>query len=492
MNIPSRRCCFLFFLACAALAFAGCWKDRLAWSPDGSRAVVITKDGLHLCDAEGRITPLLAPGVYRAAWLADSQRLVLARSREIKDYPALRAALGPERTRALAAKAEAIWQQITANPQNGFDGFFAVEEDDVGAIALYLREHHGAALLAMLVEKARIEAQKPKPPVPPPATDRAAIDLNPDYVPKESDPAKDLADLTVEWHSLVAARINGDQLILGATLAEGLAKIHDLRPAPGGSAVAFVARLELSPVRDEGFHIFVALLDGSAPATLVASHTAMNPDWTPDGRALVYLKSATDRAASGDLQLGALVEREVLNASGQIALGEKTRDLAGLIFQGENRVRCLRDGRVLFDAMEFRLPLASSSEGPREEQLFALDRTKADAPLVPLIRTRPPDAGRALLTPFEVSPDETQVLFNAGAAVDILTLATGQLERLSLSIFNDESNGKNPPRAVWRRPGELTYVKIGPTRQELVLRRDGRETVLSRNWSDALLESLIK
>ena len=451
------RCLAATALAAVALLLAGCWRDRLVWSPDGTRAAIITDEGLHLCAADGKLTPLLAPGVYRAAWLADSQRLVLARSRRLPDYAALAAALGPRRTKALATKAEVVWQQVLASPRGEFNVLIE-PDDDLGAIVVYLREHHGAALR----EK---QSEDPK-----------------------NDP-KELEAFAADWHSLVVARLVGDRLEIGATLSEGLAKIHDLRPAPDSSAAAFVTHLELSPVPDDGLRLLVVPIDGAAPAALVASHTAAHPDWTPDSRTLVYLKAAGERSASKDLQLGALVERDVLDAAGHLRLAEKTRDLAGLIFQNENRVRCLRDGRVLFDAAEFHLPLAGHDHATRE-QLFALDRTKDAAALTPLIRREQLERMGNTLTSFEVSPDERQVLFEAGDDVDVLTLASGGVERVTLGAYNDSN--KNPPLPVWRRPGELVYLKKSGSRNELVLRRGADETILSRTWPDGVLEQLVK
>lgn len=454
------RSSFFRFLCLASVAvlFAGCWKDRVVWSPDRSRAAILTKEGLHLCDADGRLTPLLMPGVYRAAWLDDSQRLVLARSREIKDYATLAAALGPARTRLLAAKAETIWQRWQRSTKDEAVGPF-LDDDQLGAVGVYLREFHGAEVRAKLAED-----------------------------PKND--AKDFETLTAPWQSLVVARVRGDQLELEATLYEGLAGIHDVRPAPGKPAVAFVAQAELSLEPARGLRILLAPLDGSAAPVVVATQTGTNPDWTPDGRTLVYLKASGDNPATESLRLGALVEREVLDATGHIQLAEKTRDLAGLIFDNENRVRCLRDGRVLFDAGEFHLPLAGTDR-PKHEQLFTLDRTQETPALTPLIARDHRDRAPAYLAPFEVSPEEKQVLFNAGADVAVLTLATGGVERLPLGVFNDASE-KSPPQPVWRGPGELVYVKMGAARNELVLRREGKETVLSRTWTDEVLRQLIE
>ena len=445
--------------ALAILLLAGCWQDRLVWSPDGTRAAIITKDGLQFCDAGGKLTPLLAPGVYRAAWLADSRRLVLARSRPINDYATLAALLGPERSRALANKAEIVWREWQSSPKGEFNSAFG-PDDDLGAIVVYLREHYGEALRKKAAED--------------PSDDPHTID-----------------ELAADWHSIVVARLDGDRLEMSAPLMEGLTQIQDLRPAPSGSAVAFVSHLELSGTPGNVLGILVEPTGGSALPVLVASYTAAHPDWTPDSRALVYLKSATDHAAGSDLQLGALVERGVLDAAGHIHLAEKPEDLAGLIFQENNRVRCLRDGRILFDAAEFHLPLAESGH-TRGEQLFALDRTKASPVLSPLIRA---DQFRRVpneLTSFEISPDEKQVLFPDGANVEVLTLASGGVDRLALGAVDDSSDKTNPPLPAWRRAGELCYLKKIGSRTEVVLRAGNNETILSRSWPDEVLARLIQ
>lgn len=96
------------------LLLAGCLEKHVVWSPDGSRAAVIARDGLRLCDPEGTLTPLLLPGVYQAAWLGDSRRLVVARKRNVDSWTPIAAVLGPERAAAIAAQAEAVWEKLEA------------------------------------------------------------------------------------------------------------------------------------------------------------------------------------------------------------------------------------------------------------------------------------------------------------------------------------------------------------------------------------------
>ena len=121
------------------------WTSSVVWSPDGRQAAVIGGDGLYLADGEGTLA-LLAADVYDAAWLADSERLVLARSREINNWSALADALGPQRTHQVAVKAEAVWQQIQApgKPIALEDRLQALLETslsqaEMGAILIHLR-----------------------------------------------------------------------------------------------------------------------------------------------------------------------------------------------------------------------------------------------------------------------------------------------------------------------------------------------------------------
>ena len=451
---PLRRSALA--LALGTLFLSGCWVDRVVWSPDGARATVITKEGLHLCDADGTLSPLLVPGAYRAAWLADSQRLVVARTRKVSDYGALAAALGPDRTRALAAKAEALWQRFADNPKVELSGPLE-PADDLGAIFLYLRTHHHEAVRAKLDEK-----------------ERADFDAT-----------------TVDWHTLVVARIAGDRLEFAAPIAEGLATFRSLRPTPSGSAVAFVTPIELSPDNDASLQLFVAPLDGSAPPAMLAAPVAAHPDWTPDSRTIVYLQAVGGRTPGkpDELCLGTLVEHGVLDAAGHVRLDAAPRELAGLIFQIENRVRCLRDGRVLFDAGEFHLPLAEGGAKPRE-QLFSLDRTAEKPAVIPMI---PRDELGRLPNPlafFEVSPDESAVLFGGGGDIPVLHLADGRVEHFAVPLVDGQDH--NAPLPVWRRPGEFTYMRAGKPRNELVLRHGESETVLSRPWPDEVLQHLIE
>ncbi len=435
-------------LACLLL-LAGCLHERLFWSPDGSRAAVITADGLYLADAAGQLSSLLVPKAYCVAWLGDSQRLVVARSREIKDFGALTTALGPERTRALTARAEAIWQQL--QPLASLNDSPKIKpEDDIGAVVLYLREKYRDRFK----EKAGAEW-------------------------------KDLESMAAEWHSLTVARVVGDRLESGATLYEGLAKVNEIRPAPGGTAVAFVTHVELSPGSDDSLQIHLSSIDGSAPAKVVADHTSAHPDWSADGRSLLYFKSESEGYDGDDLRLGTLSVSKAFEADGKFSSDTTTVTLAGLIFHDSNRVRCLRDGRVIFNAAEFHLPISAKDRDARDGFFVVDPATDTVTRLFPRERLA---ALPQSLASFELSPDDKQILVSDdNGKVWLLTLADQRVELVAEGFGKEDSVAP-----AWRLPGEFTFRKQTAQRAELVLRRGSTETVLSRTWPDEVLEKLIK
>lgn len=455
-NSPTSFRLALATLVVAAGLLGGCLKERLVWSPDGRRAAVITEDGLYVSDEDGRLSPRLATGVYRVAWLGGSQQLALARSRKVADYPALAAALGPERTRALTAKAEAAWQKL----QTGQPVKEVGEElgEDGGAVLLYLRERHREPLRKLLGSE-----------------------------------WKELESAPAELHTIAIARLAGEKLEPGATLHESLASIQALRPAPGGTAIAFTTKLELSATIDQGLHLFVVAADGSAPPASVASQVAAEPDWTPDGHSLVYLKAPGPAGREDHLRLGVLAQREVLTGDGRIRPSEQIRELAGLAFQQGNRVRCLRNGRVLFSAPDLSLPIAGDNRDVREH-LFALEATPE--PTISRLTPAEPGALPKSLSYFFVSPDDNQVLIGSdGGEVWLLTLATGAIDVIAPKI----DGNKNYTAPAWRRSGEFTLLReaVASARStarpvELFLHRGRSETKFSQAWPDELLRRLIE
>ena len=456
------------------LLLSGCLEKHLVWSPDGQRAAVIAKGetneggGLYLCDADGKLTARLVPAVYRVAWLGDSQQLVVAREQKTSDWSEVTRILGAAKAAEVAAKAEAAWEKTAANRQeqwisggslfgveNGAQRGLALGGDGFGgATMVYLWAHHADGLRAVYGEK------------------------------MDGIRAKD----GFTGHELLMARIVDDKIQLGTTLHQGLAEIQDIRIGPDNRAVAFTE----APGSDKEGRLMLARINGTG-AVVVAERTSLFADWTADGRTLVYVQALGGDAIKNDLRLASLVRCEVLDDHGQIRVAEKNEDLAGLMFSASTRVRCLRDGRILFNAVEFNLPVANKDSDAEREKLFALDAAR-QATLVRMIPRNNEEHLPKVLAFFEVSPDEKQVLVGGyEGEVSVLTLSTGEVQQVQES---GEYNLLAAP--VWRKDGEITYAKRNPTtdgkrpdrKAEIVLRKGDNVKVLSQSWSSDMLEEV--
>jgi len=452
-------------LALALLLLNGCLEQHLLWSPDGKRAAVIDKhDGLFLCDPDGKLSPPLVPNVFLVAWLSDSQQLILARHHSETKWTPIAQAMGEQSAAALVAQGDALWQKLQTGTSGSSlwhgHGMFEGPDRNEVLIKIYLRERYGEAL----------------------------------HVKLETGDWDNVVQQTADIYDLVMAKIDGDKIITGTQLYEGIDQISDCRVSPGDKAVAFVTQIESD--KDEDGRLWIVQTNTSTPV-LVAERVAFFPDWTPDARSLVYLQSS-DAPAKDDLRLGTLVQREVRDAGGKIQIQSDKKELGGWFFSSFCRIRCLRDGRILFNAAEITLPVAAGDYGDQRDQLFALDLARQST-LVRLIPRKHENKLPKSLSFFEVSPDERQVLCAwIDGTVGVVTLATGETRQVQ-EAAEDSLQGAS----TWRKDGEFTYtrrteLKDGkkPARAvEVVLAtadKEGnyKEKVLSQSWPDAMVNAL--
>ena len=446
----SRYAWFALLLAWCSSGCAGPqreWPDDLVWSPDGTHAAVL-RVGFRFSDTEGNLSPQLDDRVYRVAWL-DSERLLLARTRTVATFADVAAAVGPERTRAIAIEAEHAWTHLRS--RDFPEPRIAIPEK---VLILYTREHHASELREQF------------------RNDWTAIQ-----------------NATAELHSLVVARVVDERLELGVTLSEDVLPIKAIRPAPDRRSVAFVTRDEESWF-DDTARIHVVPIEGSARPRLVAEDTGDLVDWSADSRSLLYFDESGEGPNLG--RYGCLARRTVVDRTE--AIGPTEREFAEcisyLVFERSDHLTALRDGRVLFESMSIQLP----GDSGKAKRLFLLRREPDDEfplldrfPVIPLV---PEDVLRREygLTFFDVSPDGTRVLFGTRTGdIRILTLADGKTELLPLGFHSEPYIRRNLPRAVWSGPDAFTYVKKIGSRNEFILRRGNSETILSRDWPKEML-----
>jgi WD40-like Beta Propeller Repeat len=448
------------FSFCAVLSLAlvltGCFQKRIFWSPDGKVAAVLADNGLYLCDGEGHLSPRLAEAILSAGWLPDSKGLVLVGEERFEQWSALAKRLNPTTRSSLeqwAARAQAdlehggAWNEVFKNVKEQF----VLEDNEVAAVKLYLRDTPLASLQTLNLSE-----------------------------------REDLKRMKVDLAFIQLAEVDFPGLKLGRIIADGyLVSMQEPLASPTGRAVAFVTFQDRR-------QLFVVPADGSAPPTQVEESTvAQFPDWTPDGRSLVYVRSASKAADRELLALGILGRRQVLDDAGHIGIKDKPEDLAGLFFDGTSRVRCLKDGRILFSSTEFNLPL-TEKEVPQRQQIFFLDpaRVATTGRLLPQsVLSQLPDD----LTFFEVSPDEKQIAFvDDKGRVFLFTIASGELK--TVQDRKGDTTGTTP---VWRFPDQLCFVNIpepgSERKQEVVLRGStGGILTLSENWPEDARKGILK
>lgn len=427
------------------LVLAGCVTQRIVWSPDGKQAAVLTDEGLYLCDADGTISGLLLPDVVTVAWFKDSRRLAVDRSQSCTNWHGLAAVLNPQSQENIRRAATELLAKLQkGNRDQVLEAEHRSEEKPFFARLLYLRDEGGDAALKLL------------------------------------EGAKELKDLKVDVSTLAVAQVSNGVLDVGPILTAEIGAIVEIRISPNSAALAYTAEDGLS----------VVAVGGGEPPRLVAGMAADYPDWSPDGNSLVYITTTTTNSTD-DIKLGVLTRRRVLNERGQVEIQSAKDDLAGLLFNEQARVRCLRDGRILFASEEWRLPV-TTNDLPQRQQLFALDPERQST-LTPLVPRGTQEMLPPSLSSFEVSPDEKRVAVGGDkSSVAVFTLASGNVE-----LVQDATGTDLKSIPCWRSATELCYIAIQSSntnqpKAEVALWENGKTRVISRTWPAQARKGLLE
>jgi len=435
----------------ACLLLAGCLPEKkIIWAPNGQQAVVLAQGDFHLCDAQGKLSPTLLPNVVAAAWFPDSERLVLARSVEIANWKELAAALEPEQVKLVTDLGNAILPRLKAGAKlEELVNKDAQKQGDftIAAGLLYLRDNQPQAFQTWANEHA-----------------------------DESKTADN-----VNLIMLQLARISRQKTVEpGSVLAKSLAGPAEIRIAPDGKTIAWVNRTNA---------LWAVSADGLQPVQLVEPRAILFPDWSPDSRSLVFIKPVGE----AEIQLGLLARKTILDESGKMTVTHATEDLAGMLYDDTSKVRCLRDGRILFSGVDLRIPL-TAKEMPQREQLFALDLAR-QATVVRLIPREVEEEIPQKCWSFEVSPDEKRLSIAADdGRIVVFTVAAGSVETVQTS--RGDKAFKFVP--TWRSADELCFAALPDKTQTnqvqkpgVALWSAGKIRVLSQDWPTNVLSSLM-
>ena len=220
----------------------------------------------------------------------------------------------------------------------------------------------------------------------------------------------------------------------------------------------------------------------------------MSPDWSADSQYLVYASTkATLPGDSKDLRLGVVARQKVCGDDGALlAEFPDAEELAGIVFQNEVGVRCLRDGRVLFATLDVQLP-STSEDMPQRASLFAVNPGVQPGVTRVIPRQTEEELPDALFL-FAVSPDEKHVAVpGANGRLAVVTLATGE----AWQIVTEKEVDHLRTQPAWRSNDELTYAIVpGPEdakgRAEIALakldfaEKKQERRVLSKDWPESV------
>ena len=449
-------------VAALCLLMTGCVARRIAWSPDGMHAAVFAGDGLHLCGPDGALSEMILPGNGLAEWFPDSHRLVVVSKALMTSWKDLQKVTSPEECQRVAQGGKTVLDEFKAGHSYpvAFNALTGLGDYEKGAVAVYLAEREGTKEQA--------------------GTNWDALQKMEAFV------------LQIRIGTLEEGK-----LAPGPPLINTLRDIKDIRVSPAGTAIAYTAE---GDKKDE-LQLLVMATDGSAPPQLVAKNTAYCSDWSVDGHSLVYVHAINEAATGDQISIGSLTRRGILNAAGRIEIQTNADDLAGLLFDANNKVRCLSDGRIIFAAADLHLP-CTSLDMPQQPQLFALDPER-QAGVVPLIPRSVQGSLPAKLDYYETSPDGKRIAISGEkGAVVVLTLATGALDTVQAAGKGDTTtnngnvtmtvtrdtvqvarNGDTVSVPAWRSAGELCYVfTTNGQPAQVALWNNGTNRVLSANW----------
>ena len=440
--------------ALAAVIVAGCVPTRYSWSPDGKWMTVIYGDddrngGLQLCDVDGNLTRENIPGVQVATWFPDSKRLLVSRMIDVRTWNELTRWLSREQASSIAATGQHVedalmsydWNAPGANDWDKFQASMSARDDQSGmdaivlkqyglAVGVYVHDHADAALRQKIPVERWNELAQLSEPV-------HTVEIYP------ADPFR-------------YTRL--DNTVTTPRLMTTLKDVRALRVSPTGAAAIITTESD----QEHASSLWIVSSGADPKPVLLSNQAAWYPDWSPDGRDVIFIRAA--QPAVGDAaRLGSVCRVRVIGDDGAVLqkLGEP-EDLAGLVYDELSRVRCLKDGKILFASAEVNLP-ATAKDMPQRPQLFSLDPGKTGSAVRLFSKQASEQVGNSAQY-FELSPDEQYVSIpDQTGTVSVVDLRTGGVTNVQDKpvTSKDHKDGQLLTVPQWRSNDELTVIAPG-------------------------------
>jgi hypothetical protein len=309
------------------------------------------------------------------------------------------------------------------------------------------------------------------------------------------------------WH-LQVYEVADDNVRPGEIVYSSVDGPADMRISPDGKWLA--TTIQATSRSTNLGRLSVMPIQKGAQPVVVAENVAAYSDFSPDGAYLYYgrteypaygatktLYSMSSQPADQggkDFTLGTLSRRKIADETGKLLSPPPAQeDLVGVIFWEQMKVRCLRDGRVLFSSCDLKLP-ATTAEMPQNPNLFFIDPARQPT-VTRLLPAEVDDRIQGIGTgDFELSPDQQRVVvIGAGnKAVAVITLATGKVETVFPAERTPNELASIP---VWRTADEVALMLPAgaqdglPDRDALLLYKlGGQGRCISKDWPAAVVQ----
>lgn len=452
MKTPSFIYLIGLLLSCFFLTSCKDETRRIVWSPNGESATLLAGNSLHLMDSKGNATDLLADGIIAAEWVNDEKLLVIRK--ETVSWEKAQIILGKEQSEKLVSDAETLLAKAASASPEELEGLVGVHS--VLYLLPYLLNERREETLALFKKAGGGETDE--------------IDE------QEIEEASLLHFLRSETHSWNGTELGEPIKVDASILVDFLTENGhvSLRMHPDGTH----SLLSI----EEAYSLGIWLLDlenGKKATRIAGGETALFPDWTPNGKSVVYTRGASDS------RFGEIVAQKIFDDSGAVAV-ERAEVLVYTPFHKSMRTRCLENGNVLFAAPEWNLP-SPPADGPISDQLFELDmqrpgvvnRVLSSSALVGL-----PDS----ISFFELSPDKMKMLVASTGDSKVFTLSlNGEPKALQ-----EHDLGKLRWMPTWRNTEEICLLVKDESGSLQAAIRNGDETqIISGNWSPAIRKELL-